>query len=210
MISGLRTGISKIFKAVIFAIVFLAPFILIVYTFLIKNGYLKYSANSQPFELFADMDNQKKVLPLSKSEAFSDKASIRKPVEHTYSLNSARYSYESIEFALAEKEFDNPLISDSNIILFAKNRFNTFCIYCHGVSGQADGSVLTKTTLKENEEGFPSPPILTRTETKAMSDARLFHIISAGQNLMFSAADKLTVTERWALVLYIRELQKTK
>jgi mono/diheme cytochrome c family protein len=39
------------------------------------------------------------------------------------------------------------------------------------------------------------------------SDARIFHIISKGQNIMSSYADKLPEVDRWAVVHYIRALQ---
>jgi mono/diheme cytochrome c family protein len=50
-------------------------------------------------------------------------------------------------------------------------------------------------------------PNLTRPETAALSDARIYHIISAGQNLMPSYADKISPTDRWAIVYYLRTLQ---
>ena len=48
---------------------------------------------------------------------------------------------------------------------------------------------------------------LTREQTAALSNARIFHVISAGQNLMPSYADKIAPVDRWAIIYYLRTLQ---
>jgi hypothetical protein len=52
------------------------------------------------------------------------------------------------------------------------------------------------------------PPNLVADNAKGYSDARVFHVISAGQNIMPGYADKLKEEDRWAIVHYVRELQK--
>jgi mono/diheme cytochrome c family protein len=40
-----------------------------------------------------------------------------------------------------------------------------------------------------------------------LSNARIFHIISVGQNLMPGYADKIDAIDRWAIIRYLRKLQ---
>jgi hypothetical protein len=52
------------------------------------------------------------------------------------------------------------------------------------------------------------PPNLAGKQAKSYSDARIFHVISAGQNVMSSYADKIPPEDRWKIVNYVREIQK--
>lgn len=81
-----------------------------------------------------------------------------------------------------------------------KNRFEAFCTPCHNYDGQGNGSVVAR--------GFQNPPNLRDEVTKAKSDAHLYHIISAGQNIMNGYGDKIQSNDRWAIVAYVREMQK--
>ena len=88
------------------------------------------------------------------------------------------------------------------------NLYQTYCIACHGNTGKGDGPIVTEVILPEGEEGLPAPPDFKSDNTMGYSDARMFHVLSGGQNLMFPVAHKLTPNQRWALVHYIRLLQK--
>jgi len=79
--------------------------------------------------------------------------------------------------------------------------FNQYCITCHGEEGHGDGPII-------GPDLFPAPPSLHTDTAKKFKDGRIFHNISRGQNTMPSYADKLTVEERWAVVLYVRALQR--
>ena len=58
----------------------------------------------------------------------------------------------------------------------------------------------------------PAPPSLHTDTARKFADGRLFHIITKGQNneMMPRHADVLDPDERWALVHYIRVLQRAK
>jgi mono/diheme cytochrome c family protein len=45
---------------------------------------------------------------------------------------------------------------------------------------------------------------------RALDDGELFNTITAGKNTMQSYADKLTPEDRWAVVAYVRALQRTQ
>jgi mono/diheme cytochrome c family protein len=81
-----------------------------------------------------------------------------------------------------------------------KNRYEAFCTPCHNYDGQGNGTVVAR--------GFQNPPNLRDEVTKAKTDAHLFHIISAGQNIMNGYADKIKPNDRWSIVHYVREMQK--
>jgi mono/diheme cytochrome c family protein len=174
---------------------------------LIRFGVIDIVSANQPIEIFSDMNNQNKFLPQSYDPFFPDSTSSRQAIMHTIPRYGNIYKFAMVDFAKAESLFVNPLKPNELTLARGKNRFESFCSHCHGFTGHGDGTVITKAKLAEDEEGFPAPPDYHRPETKALSDARIFHIMSSGQNVMFPAADKLNTIDRWCIVLYIRYMQ---
>jgi mono/diheme cytochrome c family protein len=170
-------------------------------------GYITVFRSVKPREVVMDMDYEQKLNPQAENTFFKDSLSIRLPADTIYSRFARKYKYESVDFEKAEKEFSNPIKMSDFVLKRGKNTFEAYCFYCHGLKGKGDGPIITEVPKRPNQEPFPGPPDLTRKETKAKSDARLYHILSSGQNLMFPVADKLSEEDRWILVLYIRHLQ---
>lgn len=56
---------------------------------------------------------------------------------------------------------------------------------------------------------FPNPPTLHSDRVRNMKDGGIFHIITEGQNVMPSYASQISEDERWAIVHYIRVLQRS-
>ena len=78
--------------------------------------------------------------------------------------------------------------------------FQIICRTCHGAGGTGDGAV--------TKRGVPPPPSLLADGAKAMSDGRMFRIITAGQGNMAAHAGQVTRADRWKVVAHIRRLQK--
>jgi mono/diheme cytochrome c family protein len=188
-------------------IIYLFPFVLFGLVLMLRNGLISYIRVAQPFEIIADMDHQKKLYPQRGSDFFPDSASVRTPPENSVATNVVNYPFSQIEFDSAETKYTNPLPENDFVMQRGKNRFEVFCIPCHGRDGKGRGLIVTKPIMKSGEEGFPSPADLTSDRTRGLSDARLFHILSAGQNLMFPVNFKLNPADRWAVIKYIRGIQ---
>ncbi|MDP2364756.1 MAG: c-type cytochrome [Ignavibacteria bacterium] len=190
------------------SIILFFPLFLLVYVFSLKFGYLKGTEKNQPYEAISDMDRQAKVHPQKLSTSFDDGLSTRQPVDSTVPRYGSKYQFEQVDFLVPETQFINPLPNEDFYLKRGKQRFETFCVPCHNHDGKGRGLIITKANLMPDEEGFPEPANLLRTETIRMSDGRLFHVLSSGQNLMFPVSEKLSENERWAIIKYIRFLQK--
>lgn len=182
-------------------LIFLAGFIV-----LVLSGNYTWFSKTTPIMVINDMDDQFKVKPQVSSSFFNDRRSGRNPVEHTISRNGSAYPLDKPDFDKADSLVgSNPLdITTTStreyVLSRGKNRFEAFCTPCHNYDGQGNGSVVAR--------GFQNPPNLRDEVTKAKSDAHLYHIISAGQNIMNGYGDKIQSNDRWAVVAYIREMQK--
>lgn len=84
-----------------------------------------------------------------------------------------------------------------------RNRFETFCAACHGVDGSGESIVAHNMELRR-------PPSLLTESVRAFPAGRVFQVISAGYGLMLSYAAQLPVQERWAVVAYLKALQRSQ
>jgi len=98
---------------------------------------------------------------------------------------------------------DNPHpITDAGLAT-GKELYNINCAICHGAKGDGNGYL-----VRDNGGVYPvQPAILTNDEFTTASNGRYYHSIMWGKNLMGSYKDKLTESERWEVIHYIRSLQ---
>lgn len=184
------------------------PLALLAAAILWRLDLIKVYHEEKAREIVMDMDYGKSAGPQSRSLVFDDSIATHKPPENTVPRYSDYYTLHQTEYELAEERVArNPIIPNDYSKIKGESLFGTHCIYCHGEKGRGDGPVITDVELAPEEEGFPAPPDLTREEAKQLSDKRIFHILSAGQNLMFPVAHKFREFERWMLVHHIRRLQ---
>lgn len=145
------------------------------------------------------MMNQDKLTPQKSSELFSDSYGMRKPVEGSIARGFIPYPYKGIDNP--KEVLLNPFFPTSENIELGKKKYLTYCSPCHGDFGDGDSRLRGQ---------FPNPPTLHSTRAKEFSDGMIYHIITNGQNIMPSYESQVTRDERWAIVNYIRVLQRAK
>jgi mono/diheme cytochrome c family protein len=96
----------------------------------------------------------------------------------------------------------NPLPVNMQRLKRGQQRFQIYCSPCHGDTGSGNGMVV--------QRGFPHPPSYHIDRLRSAPDGYLFHTITQGIGGMYSYADRISVEDRWAIVAYIRALQKSQ
>ena len=127
---------------------------------------------------------------------------MRHPPENTIARGVHYYPYRG-NLPEADRNLKNPFknIFSAYVIGMGKRQYEKACIYCHGATGQGEGSVVEKMAVK--------PPSLLTDKARMYSDGRIYHIIHEGQGLMGAYRKQVfSEEERWALVNYIRVLQR--
>jgi len=150
----------------------------------------------QPFNW---MDEQQKIIPQSKSEFFSDARGMRLPVEGTVARGFIPYPY--MGEATPKEVLSNPYFPTKENLELGQRKFLTYCSPCHGNYADGDSRL---------QGQFPNPPTLHSDRARNFPDGMIYHIITNGQNVMPSYASQVTREERWAIVNYIRVLQRAK
>ena len=155
--------------------------------------------NRTDIELFHDMIQQRNV---KTQEGEGEQTLMLHPPENTIARNIYYYPYKG-NLKGAEEELKNPFkkVFSAYVIGMGKRQYEKACIYCHGAMGRGEGLVAEKMAVK--------PPSLLTDKALTYSDGRLYHIIHEGQGLMGAYRKQVPgEEERWALVNYIRLLQK--
>jgi mono/diheme cytochrome c family protein len=182
----------------IFGIILAIPVVMFVAGVL--SAQIPWFSEKPPLEFNSDMDNQFKAKTQQGTSFFADRATSRPPVEGTVPREGTKYKLQMNEVASADSLYKNTLVKNDFVIARGKNRFNTFCLPCHGADGKGQGKVVQK--------GFAPPPSLVVQKASDYTDSKIFHIISAGQGVMPKYGDKLSEVDRWAVVHYIRSMQE--
>ena len=145
------------------------------------------------------MMKQDKVIAQEKSELFEDGKGMRVPVEGTVARGFLPYEFVK-KPELAAKNLVNPLLPTKHNLQLGKTKFNIYCSPCHGYHAEGDSRLRGQ---------FPNPPSLHSEKVRKWSDGRIFHVITEGQNVMPSYASQLSREERWAVILYVRALERS-
>ena len=145
------------------------------------------------------MMEQDKIIPQSRSQLFNDERGMRTPVEGSIARGFIPYLYKDIEEPVSY--LSNPLIPSENNLILGKKKYLTYCSPCHGNYGDGDSRLHGQ---------FPNPPTLHSNRIRNFEDGRIYHVITNGRNIMPSYASQVDRGERWAIINYIRVLQKAK
>jgi mono/diheme cytochrome c family protein len=114
------------------------------------------------------------------------------------------------ELDVVAATLQNPSSGDAQSLARGELLYNRACSVCHGPAGAGDGQVVRKVRGADgNEYGrFPYAPPINGGSTAGRSDGYIYGVIAVGRGLMPSYGERLTHTDRWAVVNYVRQLQR--
>ena len=191
------------------------------------GGYRGMKSSKPTIEIFNDMDRQAKLKAQKPSQFFADGSGSRLPVAHTVPVG-----YEIPETALADGGTPGPGytaldtsyyntgrfgdyfgsgmpkelgLTDENSAAFLRRgqeRYKIYCAVCHGESGSAQ-SVVANAGFA-NIRNLHDPMM----QPDQYADGAIYNTITNGKGLMGSYGEKLNVRDRWAVVAWMRVLQK--
>jgi mono/diheme cytochrome c family protein len=91
---------------------------------------------------------------------------------------------------------------DMRLLGRGRDRFTIYCSPCHGALG--DGNGITK------KYGMGAVPTYHDERLRKMAEGEIFNTITNGKGQMQSYADKLVPADRWAVIAYVRALQRAQ
>jgi mono/diheme cytochrome c family protein len=156
-----------------------------------------------PIRPIPDMRVQPKVRPEGASVIFADGKGMRTPVEGTVAQGQLRadeafYTGKTAEGFAARA----PIEVTEATLKRGQERFNIFCSSCHDRSGSGRGMTV--------QRGFPPPVDLTGERVRNFADGQIFDVATHGVRNMPSYAAQVPEADRWAIVSWVRVVQRSQ
>jgi mono/diheme cytochrome c family protein len=90
-----------------------------------------------------------------------------------------------------------------------QERYAVYCATCHGLAGHGDG-ITSQRAFEGNNPKWIKPLSLHNQSVRDQPVGQLFQTITNGVRTMAAYGPQIPVEDRWAIVLYIRALQRTQ
>ncbi len=205
---------------------FFISFILAVAAVLAIAGFRGDKSRQAPIEIFPDMDRQPRYDPQHRSDFYADSRAARDPVAGTvpqgfvqpgrYSTNdgnNARHLDGPAGFTNFPGYLDTgragevwgdgiPLKMTAAVLERGRERYTINCAVCHGAAADGNGIV--------SKYGFGGIANLQESRFRTMPDGQIFNTITHGKGNMAPYGPNITVEDRWAIIAYVRALQRSQ
>ena len=193
-------------------------------------GFRGTRTTNPPIMIFPDMDYQAKVRAQAPLGFFTDNRGMRPPVPGTVPIGyempvpqspanvgvpamprstphadlafSAGTDYTNTGKMGATWGSGIPIPMSAEFMQRGAERFNINCAVCHGPNAAGDGIV--------KQYGMATIVSLLDQRIRDMSEGEIFHTITHGKNTMFGYGHNVTVHDRWAIIAYLRALQRSQ
>src|SRR2546430_8206786 len=210
---------------------FFLIFILIGIAIVAVFGFRGQTSTGSPIEVFPHVVRQMKVRAQAPLAFFADGRGSRVPVAGTVPIGyempkangeaspgaapvpSEMNVQPHLGFSAGTDYFDTgkmgtnwgtgfPLPVTGDLMERGKQRFNINCAICHGQAEAGNG--MTK------QYGLTTVVSLQDERIRKMADGEIFNTITNGKNTMLPYGPNVTVTDRWAIIAYLRALQRSQ
>lgn len=162
------------------------------------------SSEKPPVQPQRNMFQQPRYDAYDRSAFFADGRTLRHPPKGTVALGQLQedrgfhtgFSADSVYVTR------NPLPVDMAFLERGQERYNIYCSVCHGRTGAGNGVVV--------QRGFSLPPNFHEDRIVTMPDGQIYQTIANGVRTMPSYGKQIPEADRWAIVAYLRALQRSQ
>ena len=194
---------------------------------LVRGG----TSEKPPIHLVADMDQQPRYNPQTYNGFFSDRRAMRLPVpgtvaegeletdEHLAMGYRAATKEEPAESETPPDDKDNrdfyttfPAAIQQDLTQYmarGQQRYDIYCATCHGLVGDGQG-IISLRALELQTPDWRIPTSLHVESVRRQPVGQLYVTIKDGKGKMPGYAAQIPVVDRWAIVLYVRALQRSQ
>ena len=162
------------------------------------------TSSRPPIHLNPSMDDQPKVRPQTASSFFFNGASMREPVPGTVPIGGLKEDAAFFTGKGADGQFvaTIPQPVDDALVERGRQRYTIYCQPCHDARGDGQGILFQRG--KVPTATFHDPKIVK------YPDGQIFDVITNGQGLMSGYRWPIPPADRWAIVSYVRQLQRDR
>ncbi len=172
--------------------------------------------------IIRDMDNQLRYKAQGENQLFLDGRAMRQPVPGTVARGELLEDDHYFRGQVVENgrarwadAFPAQVQVDEALLRRGRQRYDVFCAMCHGYAGNGDGMVhqrvtRLKTIGQPGVEGWAAPADLHAEQIRAQPLGQVYNTIAYGKANMPPYGEQIPVHDRWAIVAYLKALQRTQ
>ncbi len=112
------------------------------------------------------------------------------------------------------KRIPAPFAVTAEFMQRGQERFNIYCLPCHGQSGYGDGPVAQRAAslmlTPDAVTGWAQPQNLHEAKIASRPDGHIFNTITNGVRNMPAYDKQISVADRWAIISYVRALERSQ
>ena len=197
-------------------------------------GFRGEHGTRTPWEIFPDMVRQQKVRAQAPLDFFADGRGPRVPIASTVPIGyeipkpqmkappeitpsgapaGEEFSHTPIGFSVGTDYYNTgkmamnwgtgiPVPVNAELMQRGQQRFNITCSVCHGLTAAGNGIA--------KQYGLNTVATLQDERIRKMADGEIFNTITNGKNTMMSYGGNVPVADRWAIIAYVRALQRSQ
>jgi hypothetical protein len=162
------------------------------------------TSSRPPIHPNPSMDDQPKVLTQTASEFFFNGASMRDPVPGTIAVDGLKEDVAFFTGKGADGKFvaRNPRPVDDAMLERGRQRYTIYCQPCHDARGDGKGILFQRGNV----------PTASYHQDKILNypDGQIFDVITNGVGLMQGYRWPIPPGDRWAIIAYVRQLEKDR
>lgn len=204
-----RTSNDKLPKGLVYALIVIGAASLVPFALFAKARESKMTHGR--LHVVWDMDFTPAYKTQSDNPLFADQRAMRKPPEGTVAvshLTTDDHLYRGKVGGAFAATLPKSVAADETTMALGKAQFGIYCAPCHGLGGEGDGMVHQR--AESLKQGWVPPSNLHQQYIRDQAAGELFNTITNGIRNMPGYAAQTDAEERWAIVLYVRALQKSR
>ena len=164
------------------------------------------------YEYMPNMYRSPSFETYSENPNFNNNSTARLPVKGTIARGTMPFEYKNTleDYLLAGKNLITPLVENDQNTEDGEALYVMFCAHCHGNNGDGKGSV--SHPVYGAIPAYNDKVQIRRTGStmSELKDGNIYHAITYGLNAMGPHASQISPEERWKIIMYINNLQKTE
>jgi mono/diheme cytochrome c family protein len=170
------------------------------------------TSDAPPIHPNLNMDFQEKFEEQEANPFFADGAAMRPPVPGTVARGRLRTTANA-PFQLGRTAGGSyvgriPVPVTLALLQRGQERYAIFCSPCHGIAGDGKGIVMVGNGGQGY--GYTPAPSYHSDYLRGVEDGYVYEVITNGVRSMPSYAHEMPPADRWAIVAYVRALQRSQ
>jgi mono/diheme cytochrome c family protein len=171
--------------------------------FVAVMGFQGDKRQARPWQWLNEMDQQQKVTFQQESKFFADGRSARLPIPGTVH-HGLPTDQEYLLTGMMNGQWGDgiPVPVTAGLMARGQERYGIYCAVCHSTLGNGQGVT--------SKYGLNGAANLLLENYRKMADGEIFNTIGMGKGQMLGLAANIVPEDRWAIVAYIRALQRSQ